>query len=280
MLLSKSQPERIGSSPHQQELSSPTCCSSLVSTSSPCLDFSGIPEYKLFIEGVIVGSRVDSSTREARDATLEFFVRKALSCDYLRIASDEDVPSIDRGYPRKNVKLQLFAGHEDAVKGAFRYDLLCAERFVLPDRIPVCEYCRESGHIDHFCPIRRAVQDLVQAEKNKSDRSSSGDDRRVVQSLRNSESRSTETSFINMSSTNLPSTNPTYTDLSGAPMPNSVISNFKMLSEQIIRGDTAPSYGPSSLSSSTSAYPSRLLGPSQSSHAVPVAGFPSGYLNR
>merc|ERR1719383_1140121 len=87
-------------------------------------------------------------------------------------------------------KLRLFANHDAASRGAFRYDLLCGPRRLPAERIPECQYCRESGHIAHYCSTRRAVRDLVELEKMKNgDRRRYDDDDDRRRDYRESSSR-------------------------------------------------------------------------------------------
>jgi len=217
----------------------------------PFSDCSGLPEYVLSIEGVVIGSRIDSTSRDAREATLEAFVLRARASDYVNIVDADQVSY--RMNPAK--KLDLFVDHDAAVKGAFRYDLLCGERHVLPDRIPACEYCRESGHIQHFCQTLREVKDLVDMEKTKLIHSSISREDLLPKSLPDRIGRSTLASLSTVPSANnvaFPLGPPSeFTSL--APRTN-VLSDFKVLSEHIIRGNTTNGSIP------PSKYPPRLMG--------------------
>ena len=81
---------------------------------------------------------------------------RSLTADFLRIE-----PSINPKTKIAVTKLKLFEDAEEIADNqttAFRYDLLCEDRKLLPEDVPVCRKCYKKGHNRYFCKMGEGDQ--------------------------------------------------------------------------------------------------------------------------
>jgi hypothetical protein len=110
-------------------------------------------EFVFVIEDAVVQSFTSATVKVAEDGAFEQFVLSVRQSDYVSLTESQRASS--------SGKVELFRTFDEAAPGAFRYDLLCQKRYSSPTVLPFCDYCKENGHIEHFCDTRKAVLDLV-----------------------------------------------------------------------------------------------------------------------
>ena len=98
----------------------------------------------LMVEGIQIAKGSATIVEVAQTQAFQIFVEKAREADYLLI---------EEGQLRSVLK--MFRSTITAPSGAFRYDLLCKPRTKLSAELPVCEFCTQKGHIQHFCMAKK-----------------------------------------------------------------------------------------------------------------------------
>ena len=107
---------------------------------------SGHHEMFLMVAGVQVAKGRATIVEVAQTQAFQIFVEKARESDYLAVEECQT-----EGHP----VLKMARSVITATSGAFRYDLLCKPRTRPVNELPVCEFCTERGHIQHFCMAKK-----------------------------------------------------------------------------------------------------------------------------
>jgi hypothetical protein len=97
-------------------------------------------KFLLLSKGVILACGLGLSPSDAEADGFRSLVNCVLKSDYCIITR----------YSEKEV-LRLFETADEAPSGAFRYDLLCDHKLLPRSLLPVCERCKNMGHVFHFC---------------------------------------------------------------------------------------------------------------------------------
>ena len=102
--------------------------------------------FNFYINDIHCAVGIGKAPHDAERAGYENFVRKVRYSDYIKLEKILKVSLFEVGE-----RIGLYGNFEGAAGGSFRYDLLCREKKVRKDDLPVCTHCLEKGHIYRFC---------------------------------------------------------------------------------------------------------------------------------
>ena len=94
-------------------------------------------EFTIFIDDAVLAEATADNPIDAERKAFLRTVKRMLNSDYC--------------YLNEERRLTMYCTASDAPEGSFRYDLLCQEKRLPRNQVPVCESCHCRGHVKRYC---------------------------------------------------------------------------------------------------------------------------------